>query len=185
MPRPPRLQVAGGVYHVTARGNRRQPVFLDPDDHRFHLWCLNRATEQYQWRCDAYCQMGNHFHVLVRLTAPNLSRGMQWLNGLYAQVFNQRHGLCGHVFQGRFHSAVVEDDGHLLELARYIVLNPVRAGLCDHPLEWRWSSCRATLGLVESPAFLNHAWLLGQFSPRRDEARCQYLRFVEDRLEPA
>jgi putative transposase len=87
-------------------------------------------------RCDAYCQMANHFHLLIRLTDPNLSRGMQWLNGLYAQVFNGRHGLCGHLFQGRFHAALVEDDGHLLELARYIVLNPVRAGLCDHPLEW-------------------------------------------------
>jgi REP-associated tyrosine transposase len=183
VPRPLRLQVAGGVYHVTARGNRRQPVFLDPNDRRFHLWCLDRATERYRWRCDAYCQMTNHFHLLIRLTEPNLSRGMQWLNGLYAQVFNARHRFSGHLFQGRFHSTLVGEDGHVLELARYIVLNPVRAGICDHPLEWRWSSCRATLGLDESPVFLDHTWLLGQFAAGREEGRRRYLRFVEDRLE--
>ena len=180
MPRQPRLQVPGGIYHVTSRGNRRQPTFLEPDDHRFHLWCLNKIAAECEWTCHSFCHMPNHFHLLLRTAKPNLSYGMQRLNGLYAQVFNNRHGLTGHVFQGRFHSAPVEADSHLIELARYIVLNPVRAGLCEHPLEWRWSSCRATIGIVEKPDFLEFEWLLGQFGRDRQEAQRRFFAFVED-----
>jgi putative transposase len=185
MPRPPRLQVPGGIYHITARGNRRQPTFLDSDDHRFHLWCLNKVVAECEWECDGFCHMPNHFHMLIRTPKPNLSSGMQRLNGLYAQVFNNRHGLSGHVFQGRFHSVLVEGEGHLLELARYMDLNPVRAGLCDHPLDWRWSSCRALMGLVAKPDFLNVTWLLGQFGRDLEYARQRYLAFLEDRLDRA
>jgi len=185
MPRPPRLQVPGGIYHITARGNRRQPTFLDSDDHRFHLWCLNKVVGECEWECDGFCHMPNHFHMLIRTPKPNLSSGMQRLNGLYAQVFNDRHALSGHVFQGRFHSVLVEGEGHLLELARYMDLNPVRAGLCDHPLDWRWSSCRALMGLVGKPDFLNLSWLLGRFGRDLELARQRYLAFVEDRLDQA
>ncbi len=185
MPRPLRVQIPGGIYHVTCRGNRRQPTFLDSDDHRFHVWCLNKVVAEHEWECHVFCHMPNHFHLLIRTPQPNLSHGMQVLNGLYAQVFNARHGLSGHVFQGRFHSVLVEGEGHLLELARYLHLNPVRAGLCDHPLGWRWSSCRATLGLVSKPDFLSIGWLLHQFGPTLEAARERYLAFVEDRLDRA
>jgi putative transposase len=185
MPRAPRIQVAGGVYHVTSRGNRRQATFLDTDDHRFHLWCLDRAAARFEWRIHDFVHMTNHFHMLLTTANANLSQGMQWLNGLYAQVFNARHSLTGHLFQGRFHSELVEDEGHLLESSRYDVLNPVRAGLCDHPLAWRWSSCRATVGLAQVPDFLDVDWLLGQFAVDREEARRRYLQFVEDRLPDA
>jgi putative transposase len=185
MPRLLRVQIPGSTYHITSRGNRKQPTFLDSDDHRFHLWWLNRVVAECEWECIGFCHMPNHFHLLVTTPKPTLSRGMQRLNGLYGQVFNDRHGLSGHVFQGRFHSELIEEEGHLLECARYIELNPVRAGLCDHPLDWRWSSCRATMGLVPKPDFLHFGWLLAQFGADLERARQRYLAFVEDRLDHA
>jgi putative transposase len=185
VPRPPRVQIPGGIYHITSRGNRRQATFLDPDDHRFHLWCVDRTVARYGWTCGSWCHMPNHFHLLVRTPEPNLSRGMQYLNGLYGQVFNDRHEFSGHVFQGRFHSRLVEDDSHLVQVSRYIVMNPVRAGLCAHPLEWRWSSCRATMGLVAKPDFLDLGWLLGQFGRDLEDARRLYFALVEEALQEA
>jgi REP element-mobilizing transposase RayT len=179
---PTTAQVAGGIYHITSRGNRRQPTFVDSIDHRAHLACVSRAAERYEWRIDGFCHMPNHIHLMLRTRQGNLSAGMQWLNGSYAQRFNGRHGLTGHLFQGRFHSVLVETDEYLLELNRYIVLNPVRAGLCDHPLAWRWSSCRATLGLASVPDFLDVGWLLEQLASNPEDARRRYLDFIEDRL---
>jgi REP-associated tyrosine transposase len=184
MPRPLRIQASGAIYHITSRGNRRQPVFLDADDHFFHLWWMNQVAAESEWEVFGYVHMTNHFHFLVRTPKPNLSRGMQRLNGLYGQVFNIRHRQSGHVFQGRFHSELVESEGHLFECARYDDLNPVRAGLCDHPLDWQWSSCRALMGLVPKPDFLRFD-LLDHFGSDIEHARQRYLAFVEDRLERA
>lgn len=184
MPRPPRIQAPGAVYHVTCRGNRRQPIFLDADDHYFHLWWLNRVALESEWKLHSFVHLTNHFHFLVTTQKPNLSAGMQRLNGLYGQVFNIRHGLTGHVFQGRFRSELVESEGHLLESARYDDLNPVRAGLCDHPLEWRWSSLRAVMGLVPKPDSLELG-ILDLFGEDLERARQRYLAFVEDRLRQA
>lgn len=182
MPRPLRIDVADQIYHITSRGNRKQPMFLDPDDHRFHLWCLDRAAARYDWRVLTWVHMTNHFHALVLPEQPTLSRGMQWLNGVYGQVFNNRHALTGHLVQGRFNSMLIDTEQHLLECSRYDVLNPVRAGLCDHPLEWRWSSLRATLGLEPRPHFLDVDRLLAIFGTEPEEAQRRYLRFVEDGL---
>ncbi len=184
VPRPPRPCFADAVYHVTSRGNRRAALFHSPDDHRFHLWALNRVALESEWQVMSYVHMTNHFHFLVKTPKPNLSAGMQRLNGLYGQVFNIRNGLSGHVFQGRFHSRLVETDGHRLECARYDDLNPVRAGLCNHPLDWRWSSFRALMGLVPKPDFLSFA-LLDLFASSIGLARRRYLRFVEDRIDRA
>ena len=184
MPRRPRLQAPGAIYHVTSRGNRKQPIFLDSDDHYFHLWWLNRVALESKWDVFGYVHMTNHFHFLARTAEPNISAGMQRLNGLYAQVFNIRHGYSGHVFQGRFHTEPVESESHLLECLRYDDLNPVRAGLVDHPLEWRWGSCRAVMGLVPAPDFLCLE-MLRQFGRNLDEARHRFLEFVEDRLYAA
>ncbi len=135
MPRPLRVEVPGGTYHLTARGNRRQPIFRSEIDHEVLLDVLARVVRALEWRVRSYCLMPNHFHLVVMIEHPNLSLGMQRLNGRYAQLFNQRYGLSGHLFQGRFHSVLIEREEHLLELARYVVLNPVRAGLCVHPAE--------------------------------------------------
>jgi REP-associated tyrosine transposase len=178
MPRPLRTQFAGGTYHVTCRGNRKQPIFLEPDDNRFHLWCLEQASMRFEWRILTWVHMTNHFHMVVLTPQATLSKGMHWVNGLYAQVFNERHDLTGHLFQGRFHSTVIEDESQLLACVRYDDMNPVRAGLCDHPLAWRWSSCRALAGL-EPPRFLDTEYLLRHFSADRWTAERQYLEFVE------
>jgi putative transposase len=176
-----RIRFAGGIYHVTARGNRKQPIFLDFDDHRFHVWCLRQTTLRFGFRVLSWVHMTNHFHLMVRTPEATLSQGMHWLNGLYAQFFNDRHDVTGHLFQGRFHSAVVEDERQLITTSRYDDFNPVRAGLCDHPIAWRWSSCRAMVGL-EASDFVDVDWLLRHFSLDREQAHRQYLDLLEARL---
>jgi putative transposase len=178
--RPLRTQFAGGIYHITARGNRKQPIFLDFDDHRFHTWCLWQTTLRFGFRFVSWVHMTNHFHFVVRTPAPNLSQGMHWLNGLYAQFFHDRHGFTGtgHLFQDRFHSVVIEDESHLLTASRYDDFNPVRAELCDHPLAWRWSSCRAMAGLAATD-FVEVDWLLRHFATDRERAHALYLEFIE------
>ncbi len=165
------------------RGNRRQPIFIDSDDHRFHVWCLEQTTLRFDFRIHSWVHMPNHFHMAVRAEQPMLSRGMHWLNGLYAQFFNDRHGFTGtgHLFQDRFHSVAIEDGSHLLTACRYDDLNPVRAGLCEHPLAWRWGSSRAMVGLAATE-FVDVSWLLEQFATDREQAHRRYFDFVEARL---
>lgn len=180
MPRTPRIQFPGALYHVTARGNRRQQIFLDDSDRERFLAVLSEVAREYSWRCQAYCLMRNHFHLLVETREPNLSVGMQRLNGVYAQSFNRRHGFTGHLFGGRFHSVFVATEPHLLQLARYVVLNPVRAGLSVHPGEWRWSSYRATAGIASPPRFLAARSLLRHFAEAPEDARAAFVAFVDD-----
>lgn len=148
MPRPPRLQLAGGTYHVTSRGNRRQAIYQDDDDRRRFLALRDRVVCRCGWRLRAYCLMTNHFHLLLETPKPNLSAGMQWLKCNYAAYFNERHSLDGHLFQQRFGSRLIETDEHLAEALSYIAFNPVRAGLCDHPSAWPWSSFYGATDLV-------------------------------------
>lgn len=140
MARPPRLQVAGGIYHVTSRGNRRQSIYYDDEDRRFFLALQKHVAARYWWCLHAHCLMGNHFHLLVETPIPNLSAGMQRLKSEYAAYFNGRHSFEGHLFQQRFGSRLIESEEYFSEALRYIALNPVRAGLCGHPSEWPWSS---------------------------------------------
>jgi REP-associated tyrosine transposase len=180
MPRPHRLQVAGGIYHLTSRGNRRQRIFLDDHDRQTFLGIAETVVGRRNWRCHAYCLMPNHYHLLVETPAPDLSSGMQALNSRYAAGFNWRYGLVGHLFQGRFHSLLVESERHLLELVRYVLLNPVRAGLCERPQEWEWSSYRATLAIEPKPALLAPEWLLAQFGGNSASARLRFTEFVAE-----
>jgi putative transposase len=159
MSRPLRLQIPGGVYHVTARGNARRAIFEDDDDCARFLVVLASTVARYRILCHAYCLMGNHYHLLVQTPEPNLSIAMRQLNGVYTQRFNRRHERCGHVLQGRFGAQLVDGDAYLREVCRYIVLNPVRAGLVAHPAEWRWSSFRATAGEAAAPGFLSVDWM--------------------------
>lgn len=140
MPRPPRLQVAGGTYHITSRGNRHQSIYHDDDDRRQFLILRDRIARRCGWRMLAFCLLTNHFHLLIETSIPNLSAGMHQLNGGYAKYFNERHTFDGHLFERRFGSRLVETDEHLEEALRYIAFNPVEAGLCTYPWEWRWSS---------------------------------------------
>ena len=185
MPRPPRLLVPDGVYHVTSRGNRRQRIFLADRDYRRFLRDLGIVAKRHRWRVHTYCLMPNHFHLLVQTPDADLSTGMQALKGGYAQWFNRRHNFDGHLFQGRFYAGLVESNWHVLELARYIVLNPVRAGLVRHVGEWPWSSYRAFIGKAPRPRFLETSWVLSQFGREPKRAREAYARFVADGLPRA
>jgi putative transposase len=154
MPRPPRPQIADGFYHVTSRGVRKTPIFIDDDDRNELLRLLAITVSRYGWECLGYCLMGNHFHLVVRTLAPSISRGMQWLNSRYCAYFNDRYGLKGHVLERRFWSGLIESQERLDNTIRYVLWNPVRAGLCRHPDEWRWSSYRATAGRALVPRCL-------------------------------
>ena len=150
MSRPLRIEFSGALYHVTARGNRRESIFLDDGDQARFLDVLGEVCRHFNWQLHAYCLMTNHYHLLIETPDGNLSKGMRQLNGVYTQRFNRTHGRVGHVFQGRFKGILVQKESYLLELARYIVLNPVRAGMVPFAQDWPWSSYRATVGLASS-----------------------------------
>ena len=152
-----------GIFHVFARGNRRQQIYLDDADRRRYLRMLGSVVTQYHWRCLAYCLMENHVHLLLETPQANLAVGMQWLHGLYAQTFNERHGRSGHLFQGRYGSVRVKTDAQLWQLVRYLAINPVKAGLCERPGEWRWSS-NGAVARSGAPRWLDHPRLLRYFA---------------------
>ena len=185
MARPLRIEFPGAVYHVTSRGNERREIFRDDADRELFLANVGQASVRYGFVIHAYCLMGNHYHLLVETPKANLSRGMQRINGDYTQGFNRRHRRAGHLFQGRFKAVLVEKETHLLELCRYVVLNPVRArGMkMKTPADWRWSSYRATAGMETAPAFLSLDWILSRFGGTRKEARRRYVRFVAEGLK--
>jgi REP element-mobilizing transposase RayT len=178
--RPLRVQVVNGVYHVTARGNERKAIYRDDTDRQRFLEVVTATLERFGWRCLCYCLMGNHYHLLARTPQPNLCRGMRDLNGIYAQWFNRRHGRDGHLFQGRYRAVLVETDEHLLTAVAYIATNPVRAGLCQSPAQWRWSSHLATLG-QHLPGLLALDELLRHFGTTRTLARQHYRNLTEHR----
>jgi putative transposase len=180
VPRPHRIQAAGAIYHIAARGNSKQPIFLDDRDRKLFLTLLGLTVARYGWHCYAFCLMTTHYHLLVMTPDANLARGMQFLNGLYGQYFNRRHAHAGHVFRGRYHSTLVEGDGHFVELSKYLPRNPVRAGACKTPAEWLWSSYRATIGMEEAPGFLTVGPILELFSPSLEIARKRFADFVDD-----
>ena len=146
MARPLRIEYPGAVYHVTSRGNEKKPVFKDDADRENFLNTLQHVNNRYNWICHAYCLMTNHYHLLIETPDGNLSLGMRQLNGVYTQLFNKWHGRTGHLFQGRYKAILIQKDSHLLEVCRYVVLNPVRAKMIEKPEEWKWSSYLATAG---------------------------------------
>ena len=183
MARPLRLEFSGAIYHLTARGNARQKIFFSDADRQLFIDTLAGVVFRYGWICHAYCLMANHYHLLVETPKPNLSLGMRQLNGIYTQAFNRRHGRVGHLFQGRFKAILVEKESYLLELCRYIVLNPMRVKGNVQTGTWKWSSYRATAGLVSAPEFLATDWVLGQFGKKLAQAQKRYPEFVREGLD--
>lgn len=186
MTRPLRIEFPGALYHVTSRGNARADIYLDDLDREVFLDLYAEVAGRFAWRCHVYCMMTNHYHWVVTTPEANLSRGMRHLNGVYTQRFNRRHDRVGHLFQGRFKAILVERDTYLKVLARYVVLNPVRAGLARRAQDWRWSSFRATAGLGPGPPWLEVDWLLAQFGSDRRRAQENYRRYLAParRAEP-
>ena len=179
MARPLRIEYEGAVYHVTSRGNAGEDIFRDDAGRVRFLKVLGVAVERFGWICHAYCLMTNHYHLLIETPEPNLSRGMKHLNGVYTQWFNRRHSRAGHLVQGRFKAILVEKESYLLELVRYIVLNPVRAKLVRSASDWPWSSYHAAAGQTAPPDFLTTAWILSQFADDPATAIHAYRTFVE------
>jgi len=178
MARPLRIELPGGLYHVTSRGDRREEIFIDDADRQQWLTLLGKVCARYNWFCHAYCLMDNHFHIVVETVDGNLSAGMRQLNGVYTQWHNRTHDRVGHVFQGRFKAVMVQREGYLLELARYVVLNPVRAGMCRQPDDWPWSSYQAMVGQAMPPPWVQVRWLLSQFGQGPQAAITAYIDHV-------
>lgn len=183
MARQLRLQFPGAIFHLTSRGIERRDIVADDDDRRLLLRLLGEATTRFRWITYQYVLMTNHYHVALQLTEEEtLSRGMHWLNSRYAEHFNRRHRRVGHLFQGRFHATLVEKEPYLLEVLRYVVLNPVRAKMVPFPEDYEWSSHRATAGLCAPPPWLAVDQTLSCFAPSPGIARMYYKRFVDDAI---
>ncbi|MDX8409689.1 MAG: transposase [Mariprofundales bacterium] len=182
MARPLRVEYPGAIYHITSRGNAQAEIYLDDADRQLFLDTLADVTHRFGWRCYAYCLMGNHYHLVIETPEPNLTLGMRQLNGVYSQRFNRSHHRVGHLFQGRYKAILVDREAYLLELCRYVVLNPVRAGMVADVRHWGWSSYRMTVGVKKAPSWLSVDWLLSQFGTERWRSVERYVRFVEEGL---
>lgn len=182
MPRPPRIEVAGGIYHVNTRATHGGRIFEDDVDRARWLQLLGTVVEAFRWQCLGYCLLSTHYHLAIRIESANLARGMQYLNARHAESFNHRHGRRGHAFGARYHSELVETASHALEISRYMPLNPIRAGLCASPEDWPWSSFAATIGLAPAPRWLKPDWVLGLFATDRARAQERYRAFAVDGL---
>jgi putative transposase len=179
MSRPLRLQFPGALYHITSRGDGRESIYLDDRDRMAFLATLAQVCERYSWVCHSYCLMTNHYHLMIETLAPSLARGMRQLNGVYTQDFNRAHQRVGHVYQGRYAAVLVQKERHLLEVMRYIVLNPVRAHMVRTAGDWTWSSYRATVGLAPSPPWLKTDGVEAIFGAGA-KGRRRFIEFVQD-----
>jgi putative transposase len=178
MARKPRIHFPGALFHIMLRGNARQAIFNDDQD-RIHLGrIVTDGLRRYGHRIHAYCWMGNHIHLALQCGATPASRVIHNIAFRYAAYFNRRHERCGHLFQSRFQAILVDANSYLLELVRYIHLNPVRAGLCETADAYPWSGHHAYAGNAQSP-WMSTAWVLSLFSGDEETARTRYRRFVE------
>jgi putative transposase len=182
MARPLRLEFPEATYHITSRGNEQRNIFYTDDDRLAFLTLLGDAARRFGWSITAWVLMTNHFHLVLQTPEPNLSKGMQWLNGTYAAWFNRRHNRTGHLFQGRFKAYIIDRQTYYSEVLRYVVLNPVRAHLVEQPADYRWSSYRATAGIDEPEAWFDAAAALESFGGTGEVARLAYRQFVLDRI---
>ena len=186
MARPLRIEFAGAFYHITARGDRQEDIFVTDADRIAFLDILKQIVERFNWSVHAYCLMDNHYHLLVETPDGNLSKGMRQLNGVFTQTSNRNNKRVGHVFQGRYKAILVQKDYYLLELSRYIVLNPVRARMVRLARSWPWSSYRDTAGYRQGPEWLNTQWILAAFGKKLSRAQQKYQLFVaEGKNQPA
>ena len=161
MPRQVRIEFAGAMYHVMARGDRREPIVQDDEDRSTFVRTLGEASERAGFRVHAYVLMSNHYHVLLETKEPNLSQGMGWLQNAFTRRINTRHKLWGHVFGGRYKAILVEPGNCFWALLDYIHLNPVRAGLLqegDSLESYWWSSLRPYIAVPKMrPSWLETA----------------------------
>lgn len=178
MARPLRIEYPGALYHVTTRGNAGARIFKTDNDREYFLNLLGFIIERFHWLCHAWCLMENHYHLILETPEGNLSRGMRQLNGIYTQKYNWKYTKTGHIFQGRYKAILVDKESYLLELCRYVVLNPVRANIVKRPQDWKWSSYRSTTGKAKPPSWFSTDWILAQFGRSRRRAQRLYHQFI-------
>lgn len=179
MARPLRLEFPNALYHVTSRGDRRENIYDDDEDRIIFLNILGKVVTDYNWLCHGYCLMSNHYHLIIETLDSNLSKGMRQLNGVYTQATNRRHNRTGHLFQGRYKAILVDKESYLLELARYVVLNPLRAkGMVQNIEDWPWSNYLAMIDKANKFGWLTTDWILSQFGGSREQAIRSYQDFI-------
>jgi REP element-mobilizing transposase RayT len=175
MARQKRIDYAGATHHITIRGVNRAKIAFDDADFAHGLFLLERTVKRFELTCHSWTYLPNHSHLLLTSELSNISKAMHWLGTCTAQAFNRRHERSGHVYQGRFGSRIVTSEKHLVELARYLPRNPVKASLCKTPEEWPWSSYAATAGLLPRPWFLHSDALVGRLGSTE-----AYIAWVSD-----
>lgn len=180
MARPLRIEFPGALYHITARGNARADIYLDDRDRHNFLQQIYAVCERYNWRCYGYCLMTNHYHLVMVTGDATLSKGMRALNGVYSQTFNRSHRRVGHLFQGRYGAVLIDKEAYLLELIRYVLLNPVRAHMTKSAGQYRWSSYRAMIGKAACPDWLGRDWVLSQFGKHKTRAQAKFIQFIRN-----
>ena len=183
MARPLRIEFAGALYHVTSRGNGREDIYLDEEDRKLFMIVLGECCDLFNWSVHSWCQMTNHYHLLIETPDANLSKGMRYLNGVYTQRFNRSHSRKGHLFQGRYKAILVDKDEYLQELSRYIVLNPVRVGMVEGAEDWLWSSYSAITRMKPCPSWFDREWVLSCFGTKEKTAIKRYIQFVENGVQ--
>ncbi|MFQ3246330.1 MAG: putative transposase [Arenicella sp.] len=180
------MEYAGALYHVTSRGEGQEDIYEEDTDRRLFLSVLGDVCLSYNWVCHAYCLMSNHYHLVIETPDANLlskgmrqlTKGMRQLNGEYTRQFNKAHRRVGHVFQGRYKGIHFEKEWYLLELSRYVVLNPVRAFMVKDAIDWPWSNYRAIIGYEQAPSWLHSEWILSAFGSQKTKAIEAYKHFV-------
>jgi REP-associated tyrosine transposase len=182
VPREPRIQVPSGIYHVNTTAVVGRDLFADPTDMNSFEDLVADTVARLRWSCLSVCLMNTHYHLLVVTPEADLARGMQRINGLYGQTYNRRHGSRGHVFKERYDSRFVQTESHFFEVCRYIALNPVRAGICESPADWPWSSYAETLGLRPPRSYVSSDELLAFFAKDPQLARSSFQAFTEEEL---
>lgn len=180
MSRPLRIEYPGAIYQITSRGNARSDIYLSKEDRHTFLKILEQVCERYHWQCYAWCLMTNHYHLVIETKQANLSRGMRQLNGLYTQTFNRSHHRVGHLFQGRYKAILIDKDSYLLEVVRYVLLNPVRAKMVKSVGQYPWSSYRAMINKVNAPVWLAKDGVLGHFGKREVTAQKHFIKFMRE-----
>ncbi len=181
MARKPRIHYPGAVYHVMLRGNGGQDIFFDLADRSRFLLFIQQGLERFFHRVYAYCLMDNHVHLALQVADTPLSKIMQNLGFRYTQYINREQQRTGHLFQGRFKALLIDEENYLLQLVRYIHLNPLRAGMVKHLDEYPWSSHGCYLGCRKTP-WLTVDKVLGELDENRGRAQQKYGRFVQDGL---
>jgi REP element-mobilizing transposase RayT len=171
-----------GIHHVTCRGNNKRSIFEDDDDRNRFLLMLGRIARRHGWKIHAYCLMGNHYHLVIEIDERGMSRGFCELHTGYARSYNKRHGRVNHLFGKRYWNERLADDASFINTCRYVLRNPVRAGLVVDPAAWPWSSYRATIGAAFASVSLAADDLLRAFGRSRDRAVHRFREFVTGRV---